>query len=70
MSLIVKQVMIAEAGCEHGPGAPGSGQQPAGAWRLVPGLSPGSREQEKHQIQGALSSPGQNTTKNMAVVHL
>ena len=43
---------------DHGPLSFESGQS-AGAGCMV--LSPGSWEQEKHQIQGALSSPGTTT---------
>ena len=45
---------------ENGP-LSSEGGQSAGAGRLVSRLSPGSWEQEKHQIQGALSSPGTTT---------
>ena len=67
---------IAEVGAgqsDHGAGAASECGHPPGAGGLVSGLSPGSaREQEKHQIQGALSDPGQNFQKYgfVCVVHL
>ena len=68
--------IIAEAGAgqsDHGVGAASECGHPPGAGGLVSGLTPGSaREQEKHQIQGALSDPGQNLQKLgfVCVVHL
>lgn len=68
--------ITAEAGAgqsDHGAGAASECGHPPGAGGLVSGLSPGSaREQEKHQIQEALSNPGQNLQKHgfVCVVHL